>query len=271
VPRTTHSEFARAFSLIELLVVLVIIAVLAALLLPSLAKVKDDAKFIACLNNLKQLQSGYLMYVHDHNDWLPQNISRTIFPNQVNTRGSWVLGNAKMDVNTTNLEAGTLYQYLKASGVYRCPADKSTVTDAPGLYRTRSYSIQLWLNSTLTDGTYADTALDDRFNLPRFGQILNPSPSAIWVFIDEHADTIDDGVFIIGKGPNPTGPDFWVSYPADRHSNGANLSFADGHVEHHRWRFRRTKVGDGQAQVLISETDDFLDVEWLQQRITQTP
>jgi prepilin-type N-terminal cleavage/methylation domain-containing protein/prepilin-type processing-associated H-X9-DG protein len=262
----------QAFTLIELLAVIAIIATLAALLLPSLSKAKIQAQSASCLNNLKQLQAAYQMYVHDNHDWLPQNISRTVFPDQVNTQGSWVLGNAKMDVSTTNLEAGTLFRYAPSVGIYHCPADNSTVTDAPALKRTRSYSIQLWLNSDLYDGTYADTAHDDPHNLRRFTQILNQSPSTTWVFIDEHEQTIDDGVFILGNpGALPGIQEFWVSYPADRHGNGSNLSFADGHAEHHRWLFHRTKIGNGADQVLITDSNDQLDVNWLQQGLPHTP
>jgi prepilin-type processing-associated H-X9-DG protein len=188
-----------------------------------------------------------------------------VFPNQVNLEGSWVLGDVTIDANTTNIQAGTLFAYASAAGLYHCPADTSTIADGAGLKRTRSYSIQLWLNSNLIDGTYADTALTNAFNLRKYAQIVDAPPSKAWVFIDEHERTIDDGVFIIGNPWAFPGPDFWVSYPADRHGNAANLSFADGHAEHHDWRFHRTKIGNGLDQILIADPRDHLDVQWLQQ------
>ena len=70
---TPKSEINRAFTLIELLVVIAIIAILAAMLLPALSGAKATSLSVSCLNNLKQLQAGYLMYVHENNDRLPPN------------------------------------------------------------------------------------------------------------------------------------------------------------------------------------------------------
>src|SRR5215510_1205297 len=93
---------ARAFTLLELLVVIGLIAMLAALLLPTLSRTKSDALSTVCLNNLKQLQLAWEMYAADHGDALVPNWDGPVDPSNpdsdwISTPGSWVLGNAQLD------------------------------------------------------------------------------------------------------------------------------------------------------------------------------
>jgi prepilin-type processing-associated H-X9-DG protein/prepilin-type N-terminal cleavage/methylation domain-containing protein len=262
------------FTLIELLVVLSVIALLASLLLPALAKSKGKAQAITCLNNLKQLQLGWKMYVDDNKDTFPPNISRLVGFDQVNMvvdgRVPWVLGNAQLDISTSNITNGVLYGHVGSPTVYRCPADQSTVRDHPRLRRTRSYSTPEFFNCDVISHGALDGINDNVANLRKLSQLTDPGPSLTWVFIDEHEMSIDDGIFAIEfPGPPWPGQEIWAAFPGDRHSNGANVSFADGHAEPHAWRAHRkiSVYTASKTYIRPDDTNNLADLHWLHDRI----
>jgi prepilin-type N-terminal cleavage/methylation domain-containing protein/prepilin-type processing-associated H-X9-DG protein len=230
------------FTLIELLVVIAIIAILAALLLPVLARAKASCLSASCLGNLKQLQAGYIMYADENRDLQPPNIASGVSGEAYGIPGSWVLGNAKMDINTTRIEAGVLFRYVRSARVYHCPADQSSVRGSAGLIRCRSYSLDSWLDSA--DTVYNGHQLtfgpwDFPWGPFTLAAHHSPPPSRVFAFIDEHEQSIEAGFFVLEQPSwiildQYTGA--WYSLPADRHQQGCNLSFLDGHVEHWRWQ-----------------------------------
>lgn len=262
-----------AFTLVELLVVIGIIGILAALFLPTFARSKASAYSVSCENNLKQLQFAYLGYVHDNRDVLPPNISRRIQFDQVNVavdgRVPWVLGNTQVDTNTANIQAGVLFPFVGSAGVYRCPADKSRPRNRPGLLRTRSYSINLWLNADIVTAGNATDILSSPYNRHTLSQIVDPPPGETWVFIDEHPLSIDDGIFLIAK--DPVDWCYWSSYRGDQHNNGANLSFADGHVVQYRWRCRRDFPRYQWTWVPTLDAGDCADLKRLHDGLPRSP
>lgn len=99
---------------------------------------------------------------------------------------------------------------------------------------------------------------------------------AIFVFVDEPADNINDAFFVVeGKntgdilGVGPVDPYCIVDYPASYHDGAAVISFADGHVEVHRWLESTTTPPEGMAGPRVHTSATDREMAWLQQRATE--
>jgi prepilin-type processing-associated H-X9-DG protein len=232
--------------LTELLVVIAIIAILASLLLPALAKAKTRAQAVLCLNNTKQLTLAWMMYAEENDDRLVYNLGgdrskkvvlSNLDLNWVNNIMTWELDSE--NTNKAFITKAKLAPYSSRSiSIYKCPADNvlSDVQKRAGWTgRVRSFSMNAMVGD-VGESLQGDVNL----NNPGYRQFLKssaiPKPAHIFVFVDEHPDSINDGYFL-----NKPDELEWVDLPASYHNGAGGFSFADGHSETHRWRYAETK------------------------------
>jgi prepilin-type N-terminal cleavage/methylation domain-containing protein len=292
-PRTTsrfeatRRNSSAGFTLVELLVVIAIIAILAALLLPSIGKVKQRSQSVQCMNNHRQLMLAWNMYVDDNQDRVPfasRDPSRPDLNPYV-----WTLNEldysgfrpSNWDPNI-DINKGLLWRYAPNAAIYRCPADWSTVTPAFGpsrgteLPRVRSMSMNLWIGGFGGDyASYMDP--DYRIYLQR-SDIVDPSPSGAWLFLDMREDSINWGNYyteMAGFSPrDPTKWHFNCDYPASYHHRAAGFSFVDGHAEIKRWQDNRTmpKIARGTMSLCdrgAEPSPNNPDLLWIMERATR--
>ena len=239
VPEAGRQDIA-GFTLIELLVVIGIIGILAAMLLPVLARSKERARAIICLNNTRQLTLAWQLYADDHANLLPYNIG--MYGSSFRTNLNWVNNVMTWDLSSDNTNVATITQAALGSFIsgstasYRCPSDQELSADQIGAgwsARIRSYS----MNALIGDaGSFSASGVN--VNDPNYRQFFKitqiPQPTEIFVFLDEHPDSINDGYFVNRVG-NGHGYTEWSHLPASYHNNAAAFSFADGHGSLHRW------------------------------------
>ncbi|HEY3760367.1 MAG TPA: prepilin-type N-terminal cleavage/methylation domain-containing protein, partial [Verrucomicrobiae bacterium] len=134
---------SRGFTLIELLVVIAIIGILAALLFPALAAARNKGRRLMCVNNLRQMGTGSMVYAGDSNDYLPpwrayppysqegkmnlmvaSHYSRYVWLDEAHTHLTWKVGNSVAQPTDCHFEnGGYLYpaKYVGDGKIYFCP------------------------------------------------------------------------------------------------------------------------------------------------------
>jgi prepilin-type processing-associated H-X9-DG protein len=196
------------------------------------------------------------MYTDDSSEKLINNytvpgtqmtVANQKFANWVNNLIDWgtaaTMGGAygSPNTNVTLVQRGILSPYLAGNlGVYRCPSDNylsAVQKNARFPYRIRSMSMNSHLGA-YTDSTADQWAKGQNYLDPGYRQFLKFSdlakPAMIFVTLDEHADSINDGWFDhpCSSTPNPSA---WVDFPGKYHNGACGISFADGHAEVHKW------------------------------------
>jgi len=267
----------RGFTLIELLVVIAIIAILAAMLLPALAKAKAKGHGAVCMSNLRQLHYAFHMYPDDNQGFL-------VKPGNSGTEQyAWVQG--WLDFQPSNPDNTNILQlldpkkatfgpYLPSAGVYKCPADQSSVTIRGRRYaRVRSMGMSQAIGGPgpwLPPGTTMQDTQKRYKVFVKASDLDDPGPARVYVLLDEHPDSINAGGYANMMIENPANARI-IDYPASFHNGAAGISFADGHAEIKRWLDPRTKpparYKDGVLTLNVPSANN-KDMIWLADRTT---
>lgn len=278
---------SRGFTFIELLTVITVLLLLSTLMLPVLAKAHQSPQATQCLNNHRQIMLAALMYADDNGG--------TWFPNQpgTGTQREWVgtlLDFSNTNPNNTNAAlflspANNFFaKYISTPTIFHCPADQSFV---PGLgQRVRSVSASQAVGTQwqgvcnhpagdpVTGQWLTGVNTDCDATWRRYGKIsdmVNPSPAGLWVFADEHCNSINDSGMAVECSLITIGAAKWIDLPANYHNGAAGFSFADGHAELHKWigslaTFSDAWTGVGAGFPNVATSSDLSDIRWIQVR-----
>jgi prepilin-type N-terminal cleavage/methylation domain-containing protein/prepilin-type processing-associated H-X9-DG protein len=190
-PPLAHSE-RHGFTLIELLVVIAIIAIIAAVLSPMVPDKRAPSYRLRCMNNLKQIDLGFFMYVGDHGNKFPIQTSGQ-------TPGTPSLYLQKI---RGYFPGGTSFGQLVL-----CPADKERAPAATNAVLTDS-NISYFLNlDAQSTNRPSQTVLGGDRDLNSNGQTVRPGLFAVTTNLD-------------------------LDWSGKLHARGGNIAFADGHVEY---------------------------------------
>jgi prepilin-type N-terminal cleavage/methylation domain-containing protein/prepilin-type processing-associated H-X9-DG protein len=252
-----HGRKRSGFTLIELLVVIAIIAILAAILFPVFAQARDRARAAACLSNLKQMGTAWMMYAQDYDERFPQSNPQVSTDATTNAHDCRTMSGRG---NYGGWVGNLLYPYTKNSGIFSCPSNPTlnTVNYNTGCAGTGNNDAEFaksryGIQYIYTSYGYNYVALSGR----GMGDIPSPADQlAIWDGINAWADCNytqagscgiwaqrDIPAFMYKMGiPLAAGmTDPVASLGVTRinrvapHSGTSNYLYTDGHAKSSRW------------------------------------
>jgi prepilin-type processing-associated H-X9-DG protein/prepilin-type N-terminal cleavage/methylation domain-containing protein len=231
----------KAFTLIELIVTVAVLCLIAGLQLAANPHGKGQSETAICAANLRRLGQAWLMYAADNNGSLPGNYDGGSGTTNQNWCVGWQDFSGHPDnTNVTRVMQSQLGKYAQVPTIYRCPADPSLSRGTTGQPRVRSVSMNGYIGNPVSPGRPYTPGYRNFMTLGDFSVL---PPAKAFVFTDEREDSINDATLLLDMGGYaPQNPAAYtiVDYPADWHDRGANLSFADGHVETWHWQDSRT-------------------------------
>jgi prepilin-type N-terminal cleavage/methylation domain-containing protein/prepilin-type processing-associated H-X9-DG protein len=264
-----HSEREDGFTLVELLVVISIIALLMAVLMPALARAREQGKRSVCLNYQRQLTSAWMMYADDNSDKIVNGDAEEYGDWETSTRDyasgqphynekPWVLkdwvptGSPPLPVEEQKKQimAGALFRFVKDVKAYKCPRGNAD--------EVRTYSFVDGMNCKVIPGDPTNgvgsgavlikTRLQIRKTAERIvfvenGGLLGGTEGGWTVYVSRYA---------------------WWDLPSARHGDGTTFSFVDGHAEYHKWleptTFADIKTGISQSTNPVHDGNK--DIRW---------
>jgi prepilin-type N-terminal cleavage/methylation domain-containing protein/prepilin-type processing-associated H-X9-DG protein len=264
-------ENHRAFTLVELLVVISIIAMLMSIMLPALGKARESGRRVVCSSNLRQLTLAWNMYAGENNDKLCSPDTETY--------DSWVYG-TEPDYEL-GIEEGVLWPYTQSVKLYECQSARNYQSVHCRPNRPRDYSISRTMGYPYTFWWYDG---GDVSSFKTLSEISRPSEKMVFIDADggysgiafnEGAGWLQRAFWAFSSGEKLTtwefprfsyAPTWSLNIITARHSNGCNLSFADGHCGRWKYKDRRTiklALEETTRQDEIDASDDNPDLDYM--------